>query len=244
MKKFLSLLLVSLIFVGCSSLIPKPVEFFQKEIKPVPTETAEHKEVIKEAAEFVARKSREAHIEAVKENVNTNLLSLTYDTAVVANSLSSSIGPPLKHWNYDAERLTLKLENLEAKLDKKFDEFAKRNDQMAGSKIEDSGLIKIGYVSYILIIIIFIGLLWFGLKIAGIFYPPVAVGTRLASIPVNLASKGLSEVISGVESFKDKVKNTIDDEDLQKKILEMVRTELERKQSPEMQDIIRQITKK
>ncbi|MEK6884888.1 MAG: hypothetical protein AABY22_34975, partial [Nanoarchaeota archaeon] len=180
----------------------------------------------------------------VKEGSSTNLTFLTYETSIAAGSLSQAIGPPLNPWKFEAEALKLQLNRLEAKLDQKIENFRERNDRLAGKDIEGTGLVSMSYISFIVGLIVLGLLLWFGLKIAGIFYPPISVGTRLAQIPLNMANKGLSEVISGVESFKNKIKDKINDPELQKQVLETIKTELERKQSPEIQSLIQELTKK
>ena len=230
-------------FSGCSLLKPKDISFFQKEVKAVPTKTVEHKEVIKEAADFVAKKSEESHIQAIKENSSTNLVYLTYETAKVADSLSDSIGKPLIPWKKDSDELVLLLNKFEAKLDRKLEEFKEKNEKLVGKEIESTG-ISVPYFTFWGIVIIFIGLLWFGLKIAGMFSPAISMGTNLISVPARFAHKGLVEVIHGVESIKNKIKEKVKDKNIQKEILELIKTELERKQSTAVQDVIKQLTKK
>ena len=232
------------VFSLSCSLIPKDVEFFQKKVKELPAKSQTHSEVIKEAAAFVADKTQESHIQAIKENATTNLQYMTYESSIVANSLSDSVGKPANPWKSDAEKLSLKLDNLEAKLDQKIENFRERNDELAGKKIESSGIFQISYISYILLLFGLFSLLWFGLKVLSIFNPGIAVGMKVASVPVSLAQKGLGQVIEGIEGAKDRIKEEIKDKKLQETILEIIRTEQEKKQNSDVQSLIREVTKK
>ena len=232
------------VFSLSCSLIPKDVEFFQKRVKELPAKTQTHSEVIKEAAAFVAEKTQESHIQAINENSSTNLKYLTYESSIVANSLSDSIGKPANPWKSDAEKLSLKLDNLEAKLDQKIENFRERNNELKDKSIEGTGLIRMSYISYILLLFGFFSLLWFGLKVLSVFNPGIAVGMRVASVPVSLAQKGLGQVIEGIEAAKERIKKDIKNKKVQETILEIIRTEQEKKQNSDVQSLIREVTKK
>jgi len=99
------------------------------------------------------------------------------------------------------------------------------------------------YFTNLLFIIGGILLIWFILKIVAIFNPPVQVGMAAASVGVRAAKQGLGAIIHGLENAKDRIKEEIkDDPETLNKVLEILRTEQERKQTPEMQELIRKLT--
>lgn len=239
--KILQITLLLTLVVGCG-IIPKRVEFFQKKVQEVPVPTVAHNETVKQAAAFVAEKTKESHFVAAKENASTNLQYLTYESSIVANSLSDSLGKPLNPWKTDAEKLALKLDAFEAKLDRKFDEFKERNDELAGKKIESSGLIQISYFTYIFGLFVLVAFLWFGVKILGILYPPVQIGSTIASIPINVAQKMAAQAIKGGENFKKRIVEEIDDPQFAETVKKIFREEQEKAQDQDIQEIIKKAT--
>jgi len=80
----------------------------------------------------------------------------------------------------------------------------------------------------------------------GIMRPGVAVGlgvARTVAGPIISEAETIArQVLKGGEEFKNAVKNEVDDPDLQQKILTLFRIHQERKQSPETQKAIRELT--
>lgn len=234
-----------LLFTGCG-LLPKKVEYFQKEVKEMPSPDVSHKEKQKQAAEFVSRKSTEALTQAIQENSTTNVLLPIVETEIVATSLSGSLGKPLSKWDDSGTKLATKLDVEDAKLDRDVEKFRGRNDELAGSKIEGSGLIQISYFTNILFLGIFFVGAYIIIKVLGVLNPNVAVGSKILGGGIrgvtSLVSQGFSQVLSAGEAFKNRIDKEVEDENLKKQVLDIFRTEQQKSQSPEVQKIIKDLT--
>jgi len=103
--------------VSCG-IFPKNVEYGQKKVEKVPEETLKHKEVQKEAAKFIEKKTSETLIAATKEHSSTNVINPANEAHLMAYSLSGSLGKPQEDWTGTAAALATKLDRLDAKLDK------------------------------------------------------------------------------------------------------------------------------
>jgi hypothetical protein len=246
-KKIFSIFVISTVSIGllsgCASLWPKAVEFGQKKIEKVPEPTKAHLEKEKEAADYLATKLREANITAVKENASSNLVYDIHGTSLVADSLSFSIGKPLYPYVGSPDILAAQLNRLEAKLDRKLDSFAERNNKMEGLKVEGSGWFSIGYFTYIGIFILIGFVLLTALKIYSFVNPAVGVGLNVAKIPINVMKRGFSEIVSAGEHFKENVDKKIEDPKTREMILELFRTSHQINQSSDIQNVIKNLTK-
>lgn len=245
MNKLLFILLIT-IFAGGCSLWPKKVEYWQDKVQKVPETTEKHKEVQKEAAEYVARKTKETVIEAIKVESPTNVLKPAIEAEVVAESLAGSLGKPVDPWKQEAEVLKAKLDKLDAKLDSKLEVFREDNDKNAGKKIEDTGIIKVGYFTQFIILAFIACAAWIAIKIVGLFNPAVKVGSQVLSGGfrgvTKIATKGFSEIIAGGEAFKRKIEEEFEDPDTVDKIKSLFRSAQLEKQSPEIQKAIKKLT--
>lgn len=231
--------------VGGCSIIPRNVEYFSKEVQKFPEKTETHKTTQSQAAEYVAGKTKEVLIEAIHENCSSNVVEPAYEANIVAESLSSSIGKPEKPWEQSATELSQKLNKLEAKLDNRIEDFKEFNNKYEGHSINGSGW-EIGYGTNLIIILSIGAFLWFVLKIVSMAMGgPVSIGMNVASnLGGKLLKSGFSQVVAAGESIKNRIKTEINDPALQEKILQIFRVEQERKQSPEIQQIIKDLTKK
>lgn len=244
MKK--SLLVFLILIISSCSIIPKKVEFFQDKVEKMPIVTESHKEVQKEAAEYVARKTDETVQAAIIEDSSTNVLKPAVEAAVVAGSLSGSLGKPISPWSKEAEVLAAKLDKLDAKLDAKLEAFRKENDQNIGKKIEGSGVFQIGYFPFLALIGCLLVVLWMGLKMVSLLSPEVSIGTRILGGGIrgvfSLAKKGFSEVVEGGEAFKKKVDIAFADPATREKIKELFTQAQKEKQSRDVQEAIQKLT--
>ena len=244
MKAFYILPFVCLL-AGCS-LWPKKVEFLQDKVEKVPEATVTHKEVQKEAAEYVSRKTKETVIAAVKENSSTNVLKPAVEAEVVADSLAGSMGKPEEPWRKEAQALAAKLDKLDAKLDLRLEEFREGNNKNEGRKIEGSGLLSIGYFTQFIVLAFILCLAWVAIKIVGLFNPAVSVGSQVLSGGLRgvskIVSSGFGQIISAGEVFKDRIEQEIEDPYVRDKILDLFKRSHMEKQSPEVQDVIKKLT--
>lgn len=246
MKHVYAILLI-LFLMGCG-LMPKKVEYFQDKVEKMPAPTIKQVEVQKEAAEFVARKTDQTVKAAIHENSSTNVLVPAIDANKVATSLSGSLGKPEDPWYGAAEKLAVRLDQLDAKLDKKLEEFRKDNDRNSGKAIEGTGFVQMGYFTNLLMLAALGFMGWIAIKVAGIASgnPAVMVGTKIVEGAgkgmANLVSKGFSEVIEAGEHFKKKIDDRFEDPAVREEIKELFKQAHLEKQSRDVQEVIRKLT--
>ena len=231
-----------LIFNGCS-LIPKRIEFFQDKVKQVPDKTEYTQEKERQAAEFVDRKIDEVKDIAYSENSSTNIIIPLLDASIVSDALKLSLGPPIKVWDDNPELLAAQITKELAKLNNKIDNYRKDIQPNVGKKIENSGIISIGYFTYVGIILAFIFIIWTGLKIYGLFNPIVGVGVNVAKVPLGVLKTGFSQLLTAGETFKRTVDEKIEDPETRVLIKELFRLSHERKQNQDIQNFIKDLTK-
>ena len=241
LAKALPLLFLLLISEGCS-LFPKSVEYFQKSVKAVPTASSALQENQKQAAQAVDSKIQEARIAAAETRADPSVQVPLAQAAPVARALTYSLGPPISLWTDNLTNLADSLNTKTAKLDKKVDDYAKDVQPLVGKKIEDTGLFKIGYFTQIGLLFGLGALVWFGLKVYGVFNPAVGTATSVVGrVSSKVLHAGFHQVVAGGEKFKELVekanKSLSPDE-----IKELFAQAHERSQDQGVQDLIKQIT--
>jgi hypothetical protein len=208
MKRFLAILSL-LLLTGCSSLIPKPVEFFQDKVHKMPTQKASEKETQRQAAQRAAEKARQVLDAALIEDASTAVVNPAKEVTQLTDSVSRSLGPPVSPSSLTSEDLSRKLDKAIAKLNQRLDEFKADNDENAGKKIEGSGAFSVPYFFYIAIIGFVVFVIFLVLKtfvhVAAAGNPAVGMGLQA----VQLGGRGVAalakEVIHGGEIFKEKI---------------------------------------
>lgn len=226
---------------GCSILSPGKKEFFQTKVPSFPEKTkVEEKQ--KQAATFVAEKVNIAYDEGLKANVTNSVMAPLHDAKVVAAPLAESLGAPQVPYRGPATNLVDDLHKLEAKFDASMKKLEGKLDNLEGKKIEGTGLIQMGYFTWLAVLFGIFALLWFVLKIVGIFNPPVAMGMSAVSAGAGLLRRGFSEVVEAGEKFKDLVKNRVEDPETQQHILDLFRRAHLETQSRDVQTVIKHLT--
>jgi hypothetical protein len=233
---------------GCG-LIPKNVEFFQDKVKAVPAATVADKEIQKQAADLAARKAEETLRAAIRESASDSVVKPAEDTSLLTRSVTTSLGPPLHPWNAEADLIAARLEASVARLDRKLDKFAEKQEENVGKKIEGSGLFSIPWIVYVcgFALVVFIGLL--GVKVllavlsaanpgAGV---AVAVGTRAASLGAHTVAKGFSQLIHGGKDFKAEVAKEFPD--MAERIIELFHKTHKQAQDGDIQALIKELAK-
>ena len=144
MKRLFALLaLSSVLFTGCSSLIPKQVEFFQDKVERFPVAKSSEKEIQRQAAQKAAEQARETLKAALIDGSTVAVVKPADETVKLTDSVSRSLGPPVSPSKLPADELSQKLDHAVAKLNQRLDDFKADNDKNAGKKIEDTGLFKV-----------------------------------------------------------------------------------------------------
>lgn len=199
----LIVLSVSLLFTGCG-LIPKRVEMFQKKVKSFPTQTVAYTESQKQAAQLAKDKAQETLIAAVKENTGPAVIVPAQETAKLTDAVSSSLGPP-KNVSTNTEDAVSELRYQISKLDRKIDAFKHSNDEVAGKKIEGTGLISVPYFVYLggFLVVAFLGwhLAKTALTVASAANPGAAVAVGGMNVTGAVAAKAAVQVVNGGKSF-------------------------------------------
>lgn len=233
------------LLTGCSVLSPGKKEFFQKKVPAFPEKTkVEEKQ--KQAATFVAEKVNLAYEEGLKSNTTNTVMEPLHEAQIVATPLAEAIGAPQKPYRGPATNLVDDLHQLESRYAASLKKLEDKLDSLEGKSIEGTGLIQIGYFSFIfflvILLVILVGVLWVVLKIVGIFNPPVALGASAISAGAGLLRRGFGEVIEAGEKFKDMVKEKVEDPETQQHILELFRQAHLESQSRDVQTVIKHLT--
>src|SRR5262249_17136789 len=139
----------------------------------------------------------------------------------LSTGLTISLGPPSKPYSELfttnsaklADDLSLKMQKDTAKLNDKIQDYREDTQKDVGNNIEGTGVIKMGYFSYVLFIggsiVGLILIIWVGLKIYGVMNPAVGLGTNIiGGVASSVVSKAFSEVVAGGEAFKTAIGNS------------------------------------
>lgn len=245
-KILVSLLLTSSLFLcSCSTFIPKKVELFQDKVKAVPEATTFEKETQKQAASLAAKRADDTFRAAILEKAPESVLEPASDTMALTRSVSTSLGPPVDKWDGAATNLADKLDTAVAKLNRRLDSFANKQEENVGKKIEGSGLFQVPYFLWLggFAVLFFFGFV--AIKIALAFAsaanPGVAVGTRVLSGGAALAAKGFGQLIHAGEGFKDEIENYVG-ELTPEKVKEIFRKHHQQSQDRDVQAAVRELT--
>ena len=242
---------LALLSGGCS-LIPKPVEFGQDKVEKLPVAKPSERETQRQAAHRLAQKTDEALKAAIDEGSSTKVIEPATDSAVLARAIKTSVGPPTKPASdtLTSEELALRVERAIAKLNERVEGFRRDNDENAGKKIEGTGFLQIPYFAWLLIVagagfvgLLVLSVLWTIFKMYAASNPPVALGLKAVSMGGKATASLVSQLIKGGETFKDMVDKTVQDPTLKEKVLEMFKTAHMTEQSPEHQEVVKELTK-
>lgn len=235
---------------GCGTLIPKKVELFQKKVQKVPDLTAYQKELQRRVARLAKDRASQTVDFALQEKTSTNLVAAARDTEKLTDSVSTSLGPPITPASSQASALILaeKLNSEIGRLDRKIDRYAERTEDVAGKKIEGTGLVQVPYFVWLGGIIVIIIIAKFILKdILGAAAmsgnPAAAVGLGAMNVAGSVVQKGFLQLVHGGEDFKNWVEKEVSDTGLQQKILTAFRSSHESKQDQDVQAVVKQLTK-
>lgn len=231
---------------GCH-LIPKPVELGQSKVKAVPAKAPKTVEAEKQAAEFVARKTGEARDAALATHASTNVVVPLTDARDAALGLRYSLGAPATPWDDSGAVLAQRLGRLENKLDRALDEYRTGTAPLVGKKIEGTGIVSVPYFLWVALVIGFFFLLWTGLKVAGVLYPPVGVGVEGLSAVGRLSAatvrKGFEQAVAGGEQFKEALEKSEIPSEIRASVLDLFRRHQMVSQDRDVQEVVKSLTR-
>jgi hypothetical protein len=236
---------------GCSTLMPKSVELFQKKVPSYPTLTASDLEKQREAAALAASEADKALHAAVSLQAPDVITIPAANSATLSKSVSESLGPPKFPATSPAQKVAAGLDYSHAKYNDKLADYAKDIDKYAGKKIEGTGLISVPYFLWLGGVALLCGLLyfagriaWTALKAYGNTNPLVAVGTSGVSLLASELAKGFHQVVIGGETFKNAVEAKFGAESaVSKDVLALFQKAHVTTQDDNIQNAVQQITK-
>jgi hypothetical protein len=247
MKKLLSICLSLALLSGCS-LLPKKVEYGQKKVKPVPEAPKVMVEHQRQAAQYVAVKTEEVKVAALKENSSTNILVPAAEAHGAAEALTESLGPAEKPFIGPMPELVQTLHKDQAKLNEKIETYREKVEPEVGKKIEGTGFLQLGYFTNMALVIVgpilLIALLWGGLKIYGSINPAVGAGVNVVGrVASSVLSKGMAEVVAGGERFKSYLETSKLPADAKALVSDLFSRAHQEAQSQDVQAVVTSLTK-
>lgn len=214
----------SLLLGGC--IAPKPIEFGQDKVEKFPVAKQVEREIQRQAAQRAAVKAEETLNAAIATAAEPDVIKPAAETSVLAESVSTSLGPPLKPAAADktSEQVARDLDNATAKLNRRIDNFREGNDENAGKKIEGTGIFSLGYGSYLLIMVGLGILAYLAFRIGSVVLKAMAVSNPGIGLGLNavraggaIASKGFGQLVKGGEKFKEYIQTELKEVDAETK---------------------------
>ena len=252
LSQVLNAAVLSVLLAGCGSLAPARKEFFQDKVQRVPEPSASERETEKQTVDLLRRRTQQTVVAAVTENASPAVTEPAKDAAILADAVAVSVGPPKKALADDVKTSEVANDLLRAvaKLDSRIEKFREDVRENEGRKIEGSGLFSVPYFVWLggVVILVFIGFIilsvgWMALKAYSISNPPLAVGMGVANVGAKFAKSAFSQLVQGGEEFKNAVSKKITDPKVAETVLELFRTHQMQAQSPEVQTVIKELTK-
>lgn len=248
-KKLIAIALLSLTLLNGCALIPKNVEFFQSKVQHYPEPSSSEREYQKRVAALSLERAQEISQAALLDGA-TNISVPAQDEVRLNIALASSLGPP-SHPAADSDDAIQDLNHAIAHRSNKIVDFAEKNDELAGKKIEGSGLFQVPYFIYLgaFLIVALIG--WHLAKIvltAATLVPnPAAaiggsVGIAGMNITESLASKALSQIVAGGNAFLQKVDAEFNDPTVVAKIKSLFGEAHNVSQDTDVQAVVKTVT--
>lgn len=238
-KLFLVLPLCAFMLSGCGSFIPKQVEFFQKKVKAVPVWDNTALEHQRQAAQFVAQKTQETKESAIATHADPTVIWPATEANTAAQALTEAVGPAKRPWTDSSADLAQTLHKDTAKLNEKIADYRVAVTPEVGKKIEGTGLIRVGYFTYIGCLLLLGALAWFAIKAYGMFNPIVGTAAGVVGrVSSSVASRGLSEVVTGGQQFLQWVEDSHLESEVKDWITNTFKVAHQTAQSPDVQKVV------
>ncbi len=243
MKLFLLPLLIAGLLSGGCGLIPKRVELGQDKVRKFPEASQKRKEAERQAVKLAGEKAREA--EKLAEGSAAEIPA--GEAAELSEAVGRSLGPPSRPWAGEVAALVQKVDALTAAHNKLLDEFKRQNDENVGKKIEGTGWLSVPYFIWVggalLLVFFVVAAAKIALSILATMNPAVSVGLGVAKMGTRALSTAFSQVLAGGERFKEGLKSINLTAEQHAAVRQLFRVEQERAQSPEVQEVIQELTK-
>jgi hypothetical protein len=226
---------------GCT-LIPKPVEYFQDRVQPVPSRTEASEESLRQAARLAATRAADTERAAITTDAAPEVLTPARDTAVLTGTVSARLGPPSEPWRGEIEALVARMDAQEARYQRELSTYRARVQENVGKPIEGTGAIQVGYITHLLILASIFAVAWMIVRIIASFNAPVAVGLKTVEGSSKLLGRALAEVVEGGQEFKERVKKLLADQpDVAQSVLDIFRDAQRASQSRDVQAAVKSL---
>jgi len=235
MRRILIPALVLSLLTGCA-ILPKPVEYFQDRVQPVPERTAASEESLRQAAHLAAERASETERAALTTEASPAVLTPARDTAVLTETVSDRLGPPSAPWREEIDALIALIDAQEAHYQRALSTYRDQVQANVGKSIEGTGAIQIGYFTHLLILAALFAVAWMIVRIIAIFNAPVAVGLKTVEGGSKFLGRALAEVVEAGQDFKTRLRKRLADQpDLAESILDDFRESHRANQSRDVQ---------
>ncbi len=228
-------LAVVLSLTGCN-IIPKPVEYFQDRVQPVPERPAQADESLRQAARLAADRAAATERAALSTDAAPEVLQPASDTAILTSAVSAQVGPPANGWQGDVPALMARMDTQEASYRRELETYRAEVRALAGKKIEGTGAIQVGYFTHLLILAAVMAVVWLILRIVAITNTPVSVGFKTIEGGSKFLGRVFSELVEAGQDLKTRIKQSLaDNPELLESILTDFKTAHQSSQSRDTQ---------
>lgn len=231
-----ALLILPLILLSGCAILPKPVEYFQDRVRPVPERGEPSEESLRQAARLAADRAAETERAALTTEAAPEVLVPARDTVVLTGTVSERLGPPAAPWRGEIEALVARMDAQEARYQRDLSTYRAQVQENVGKPIEGTGAIQIGYFTHLLILAAICAVAWMIVRIIAIFNAPVAVGLKTVEGGSRFLGRALAEVVEAGQDFKTRLRKRLADQpDLAESIIDDFREAHRTSQSRDVQ---------
>jgi hypothetical protein len=232
---------VVLCLTGCN-IIPKPVEYFQDRVQPMPERKPQADESLRQAARLAADRAAATEHAALSTAAAPEVLQPASDTAILTSAVSAQVGPPARAWTGDATALIARMDAQEASYRRELESYRADVRELAGKKIEGTGAIQVGYFTHLLILAAIMAVAWLILKIVAITNAPVSVGLKTIEGGSKFLGRAFGELVEAGQDFKTRLKQRLaDNPELLESILADFKTAHQSSQSRDTQKAVEEV---
>ncbi len=230
-----------LCLTGCN-IIPKPVEYFQDRVQPVPERPAQSDESLRQAARLAADRAAATERAALSTAAAPEVIQPASDTSILTSAVSAQVGPPAKSWQGDVPTLIARMDAQEASYRCELESYRAEVRELAGKKIEGTGAIQVGYFTHIIILAAIMAVVWLILKIVAITNAPVSVGLKTIEGGSKFLGRAFGELVEAGQDFKTRLKQRLaDNPELLESILTDFKTAHQSSQSRDTQKAVGEV---
>jgi hypothetical protein len=241
MRGNLVIVCLCILLSGCT-LIPKPVEYFQDKVRPVPERSEASEESLRQAARLAASRAADTERAALTTEAAPQVLAPARDTAILTGTVSTRLGPPSEPWRGEIEALVARMDAQEASYQRDLSTYRAQVQENLGRPIEGTGAIQVGYFTHLLILAAIFAVAWMIVRIIAIFNTPVAVGLKTVEGGSRFLGRALAEVVEGGQEFKERLRNLLADQpEMAERLAGEFRDAHRASQNRDTQSVVRQI---